>query len=105
MQCTVLARYGMVKDPAAQRIRPTPNPSESQPGNRPTSLAITRSAVPCGMKLLGETGKWTDERGTSPPSALPGISPSRGEIDMRLGFGHLNVEDEVAKGPLVDLPP
>ncbi len=40
-----------------------------------------------------------------PPSALPGISPSRGEIDMRLGFGHLNVEGKVAKGPLADLPP
>ncbi|TQN63035.1 propionyl-coenzyme A carboxylase alpha polypeptide, partial [Agrobacterium tumefaciens] len=24
-----------------------------------------------------------------PPSALPGISPSRGEIDLRLGLAHL----------------
>ncbi|MDP9733339.1 UNVERIFIED_ORG: hypothetical protein QE446_002708 [Rhizobium sp. SORGH_AS260] len=40
-----------------------------------------------------------------PPSALPGISPSRGEIDMRQGSDYLNVEDEVAKGPLADLPP
>ena len=26
-----------------------------------------------------------------PPSALPGISPSRGEIDARIGLDHLNV--------------
>ncbi|CUX24976.1 conserved hypothetical protein [Agrobacterium deltaense Zutra 3/1] len=25
-----------------------------------------------------------------PPSALPGISPSRGEIDLWLGLAHLN---------------
>ena len=30
-------------------------------------------------------------RGASPPSALPGISPSRGEIDTRIGFAHLTV--------------
>ncbi|CVI55081.1 conserved hypothetical protein [Agrobacterium deltaense NCPPB 1641] len=30
-----LAKYGMVKDPAAQRIRPTPTSTEAQPGNRP----------------------------------------------------------------------
>ena len=33
--CTALARYGMVKDPAAQRIRQTPTSHEAQPGNRP----------------------------------------------------------------------
>ncbi|EKJ97032.1 hypothetical protein C241_01789, partial [Bradyrhizobium lupini HPC(L)] len=27
-----------------------------------------------------------------------------GEIDMRQGSDYLNVEDEVAKGPLADLP-
>ncbi len=50
--CTALARYGMVKDPAAQRIRPTPNPTEAQPGIRPMYF-IPRPAAPCGMKLLG----------------------------------------------------
>ena len=30
-------------------------------------------------------------RGASPPSALPGISPSRGEIDLRRCFAYLNV--------------
>ncbi|CUX41241.1 hypothetical protein AGR4C_Cc80458 [Agrobacterium tumefaciens str. Kerr 14] len=30
------AKYGMVKDPAAQRIRPTPTPTKARPGNRPT---------------------------------------------------------------------
>ncbi|MBB4399571.1 hypothetical protein GGD52_000282 [Agrobacterium tumefaciens] len=26
-----------------------------------------------------------------PPSALPGISPSRGEIDLQAGFAHLDI--------------
>ncbi len=30
-------------------------------------------------------------RGASPPSALPGISPSRGEIDLWQGLTHLGV--------------
>ncbi|CUX27545.1 hypothetical protein AGR7B_Cc30159 [Agrobacterium deltaense RV3] len=30
-------------------------------------------------------------RGALPPSALPGISPSRGEIDSRLGLAHRSV--------------
>ncbi|AAL43181.1 hypothetical protein F3P66_03295 [Agrobacterium fabrum] len=29
-------------------------------------------------------------RGALPPSALPGISPSRGEIDLRQGFALLD---------------
>jgi hypothetical protein len=32
----------------------------------------------------------TSEGGAT-PSALPGISPSRGEIDSRTGLAHLNV--------------
>ncbi len=28
-----------------------------------------------------------------PPSALPGISPSRGEIDLRRSFAHLKVRE------------
>ncbi|SCY07357.1 hypothetical protein SAMN03159288_01264 [Rhizobium sp. NFACC06-2] len=30
-------------------------------------------------------------QGSLPPSALPGISPSRGEIESWLPFDHLNV--------------
>ena len=50
---TALARYGTVKDPAAQRIRPTPTPTEAQPGNRPTHAEYPRPATLGGMKLLG----------------------------------------------------
>ncbi|OOO36163.1 hypothetical protein BTE54_06930 [Agrobacterium sp. YIC 4121] len=40
-----------------------------------------------------------------PPSALPGISPSRGEIDLRQGLAHLEAWNEATKGTLADLPP
>ncbi|AAL42661.1 hypothetical protein QOV31_000828 [Agrobacterium fabrum] len=50
--CTALARYGMVKDPAAQRIRPTPTSPEAQPGIARCSPSIPRMAALCGMKLL-----------------------------------------------------
>ena len=42
----------MVKDPAAQRIRPTPTSHEAQPGIARCSPSIPRMAAPCGMKVL-----------------------------------------------------
>ncbi|QKW96910.1 hypothetical protein GSF67_07290 [Agrobacterium sp. CGMCC 11546] len=80
----------MVKDPAAQRIRPTPTSPEAQPGIARCSPSIPRMAALCGMKLLVFWGV-QEVRGALPPSALPGISPSRGEIDLRRGFAPLNV--------------
>ncbi len=40
-----------------------------------------------------------------PPSVLPDISPTRGEIDLRRGFAHIEVEDGVTTVLLADLPP
>ncbi|TKV76061.1 hypothetical protein D0C28_10295 [Rhizobium sp. AU243] len=39
-----------------------------------------------------------------PPSALPGISPSRGEIDPRIGLPISTFANEVAVAPPADLP-
>ncbi|WP_172801599.1 hypothetical protein [Agrobacterium tumefaciens] len=52
-QCTALARYGMVKDPVAQRILSTPTQPKRSRAIARCSLAITRPAALGGMKLLG----------------------------------------------------
>ncbi|AQS60968.2 hypothetical protein B0909_00810 [Rhizobium rhizogenes] len=62
---------------------------------------LSRRGV-CLRGIVRRRGEGGDERGWNyfwgalvgvvlPPSALPGISPSRGEIDLRRGFAHLNV--------------
>ncbi|CVI18344.1 conserved hypothetical protein [Agrobacterium fabacearum CFBP 5771] len=51
-----------------------------------------------------ELGKWGFEGGFT-PSVLPDISPTRGEIDLRHGLAHLNVQNELTKERLADLPP
>ncbi|MRG64964.1 hypothetical protein GH789_06675 [Rhizobium pusense] len=45
------------------------------------------------MGIFRRVARFTSEGGGCglPPSALPGISPSSGEIDMRLGFDYLEV--------------
>ncbi|CUX24826.1 hypothetical protein AGR7C_Cc160315 [Agrobacterium deltaense Zutra 3/1] len=50
-----------------------------------------------GFCLLG--------RGEAPPSVLPDISPSRGEIESWLPFDHLNVAILAMQARLADLPP
>jgi len=39
-----------------------------------------------------------------PPSVLPDISPTMGEIDLRYGLAHLNAQNELTKERLADLP-
>ncbi|QCL73948.1 hypothetical protein CFBP5877_10890 [Agrobacterium tumefaciens] len=41
----------------------------------------------------------------SPPSALPGISPTGGEIDSRQGFAFLDSRDSETRARLANLPP
>jgi len=41
--------------------------------------------------VYGRDGLLASAYAASLPSALPGISPSREEIDPRRGFAHLNV--------------
>ncbi|RRN69775.1 hypothetical protein EIQ31_16595 [Agrobacterium deltaense] len=52
------------------------------------------------FRSRGPAGAWG-----LPPSALPGISPSRGEIDLRQSLAHLELAGEAMKEPLADLPP
>ncbi len=56
-------------------------------------LCVTARRMRRGGEVAGNRPGFLAERAASPPSALPGISPSRGEIDMRRGLARLNVSE------------
>ncbi|QKW97712.1 hypothetical protein GSF67_11820 [Agrobacterium sp. CGMCC 11546] len=54
----------------------------------------------CRVMGFGDVGECG-----SPPSALPGISPTGGEIESRQGFAFLDSRDSATRAPLANLPP
>ncbi|PTV71968.1 hypothetical protein DBL06_20515 [Agrobacterium pusense] len=69
-------------------IRGAAGQSPDISSDHPFGRAVRDEAV----GVLGACSGKVDGGGCGlPPSALPGISPSRGEIDMRLGFDYLEV--------------
>ncbi|QDG93511.1 lytic murein transglycosylase [Rhizobium sp. NIBRBAC000502774] len=50
-----------------------------------------------------ELGKWGFEGGFT-PLCPAGHLPRKGEIDLRHGLAHLNVQNELTKERLADLP-
>lgn len=54
-RCTALAEYGILERPGCATHPTHTSPNQSAAGQSPDTT-IPRSAVPCGMKLLGFLG-------------------------------------------------
>jgi len=63
--CTALARYGMVKDPAAHRIRPTPTSHEAQPGIARCSPSIPPHGSAVRDEGVGFLGRIQEVNGSA----------------------------------------